>query len=154
MTIKEAVEKGLWEDGLKLISMILKDNKEMNTEECIVGATILEHFGDLESMYFLIEKGLMLEPTNYELYLLLGNYYLNQNNNLAYLCYENALFWAEKKGANDDAVLIKEILDNCIKDYDTSVNNVSIVILSYNTLEFTRKCIDKCKKTKLRNNYY
>ena len=146
MTIKEAVEKGLWEEGLKLISMILKDNKEMNTEECIVGATILEHFGDLESMYFLIEKGLMLEPTNYELYLLLGNYYLNQNNNLAYLCYENALFWAEKKGANDDAVLIKEILDNCKKDYDTSVNNVSIVILSYNTLEFTRKCIDSIRE--------
>ena len=78
-----------------------------------------------------------LNGKNYEY---LGDYYMEENTEKAYLCYENALFWG-----NVD----EEEIRNKIRELDKkNVNHhkVSIVILSYNAKEIMKGCIESIRK--------
>ena len=53
----------------------------------------MEHFEQYDSMFYFIEEGLKIDPCNYELYVLLGNYYYCIGNiDQTYLAYENAYY--------------------------------------------------------------
>jgi GT2 family glycosyltransferase len=147
----ELVQGNKWEEALDVFSHMVEEGK-LDEESCICGASIFEHFGQMEAMYDAICWGLNLNPKNYELYLILGNYYTEKNPDQAYLSYENALYFAQKQGesALEDAETIRAILEDYKNTKQISVRNVSFIILSYNTLEYTKLCIqsirDTCKK--------
>ncbi len=85
-----------------------------------------------------------LNGKNYEY---LGDYYMEENTEKAYLCYENALFWG-----NVD----EEEIRNKIKELDKkNVNHhkVSIVILSYNAKEIMKGCIESIRKNNPKTAY-
>lgn len=145
MSLRELVENGLWEEAVSSLLVYMQEEK-LDVEKCIIGATVMEHFANYDGMKSLIYTGLKMEPDNYELYLLLGNYYLGVNDKLSYLCFENALYLAEKSGNSDDILQIKEIFDSYKEDQKIAVNNVTIVILSHNTLDYTRKCIESIRE--------
>lgn len=119
----------------------------------IYGATIALRLGQPELAYLYIREGLKLNPGNYELYVCLGDYYLNDNVNQAYLCYENAFFHCEKQLGKDseDAVAIYGLMEE-LKPSVTVVP-ASIVILSWNTLEMTKACVESIKNTCYRDAY-
>ena len=101
---------------------------------------------DYEEMWLAIKRGLECNPFNYELYIMLGEYYLNTNANQAYLCFENALFYCDNE---TDRVQIQELITDLKKEKDITVNNVSFIILSYNTLDFTKTCIESIRENSL-----
>lgn len=78
-----------------------------------------------------------LNGQNYEY---LGDYYLEENREKAYLCYENALFLGNVQ---------KEKVSKKLKELEQEGINkhkVSIVILSYNAKNMTIECIESIRK--------
>ena len=61
----------------------------------IHGAGTEERREDRLQVWEDIQKGLVSNCRNYELYMRLGNYYLEENPDQSYLCYENALFYCD-----------------------------------------------------------
>ncbi len=72
--ILELINDNLWDEALKHF-LSYTENNELNEQAFIIGATIMEHYGKYDSMFEFIRGGLRLNPYNYELYILLGNYY-------------------------------------------------------------------------------
>ena len=84
---------------------------------------------------------------DHNLYKLLGNSCAQNNPDQAYLAYENALYHCIRKG-NEEAIRETEsLLDDFRRNNPVSVRNVSFAILSYNTLEYTRQCIESIRNT-------
>ena len=119
----------------------------MDENAYIIGATIMEHYADDDSMFSFISEGLKLNPESYELYLLLGNYYGINNADKAYISYENALYYSLKSGNEKDINAIKQLTEEFRVNNSISVRNVSFVILSYNTLRYTKMCINSIRET-------
>ncbi len=119
------------------------DSLPLNENICIIAATIYSYFSNQELTLYYIEKGLELNPKNYELYMMLGNYYFDININLSFLCYENAEYFCEIETGieSDDYAYIHTLKNSCYSHPDFSVKPVSFVILSYNTLDVTKVCL-------------
>ncbi len=99
--------------------------------------------GEEEKAWEQIKKGLEIDGSNYELYFMLGEYYLTRNSRQAYLCYENALFYCRD---SRDKEQIRLILDELGKQ-EVYVPKAAIVILSYNLLTMTKECIESIRQT-------
>lgn len=94
-----------------------------------------------EECYEEIIKGLKQNYKDYELYFALGEYYLTRNINQAYLCYENALFYCEDE---KDKEYICNVI-NEVKNQGVEVNPYSVIIVSYNSSDAMKICIDSIK---------
>ena len=106
-----AIKNESWEEALNLFVEYTQENK-LDDSLCVLGASILEHFGDREGLFRLIQNGLKCNGSNYELYLLLGNYYSAENADKAFLSYENALYYARRSGNIEDISVIESIIEN------------------------------------------
>lgn len=82
-------------------------------------------------------------PTDYQAFLELGDYYLDENPYLTYLCLENALFYCNDEAAKSNiASVLGELINAGIY-----VRPVSFIILSYNEKNFTQMCLDSIRRT-------
>lgn len=129
-------------DALSLITKL--STEEIDAELCILCATVFQNLDLPQEMFLWIQTGLRIEYNNFELYLLLGNYYEATNPNQAYLCYENALYYCDNE---EDSLIINQYIENLHNNYDINVEKTSIIILSYNSLEMTKHCIDSIRDT-------
>jgi 2-polyprenyl-3-methyl-5-hydroxy-6-metoxy-1,4-benzoquinol methylase len=136
-----AINNNSWKEALELFLDYTSENK-LGEEACIIGATILEHFDDTESLFDMIQTGLKINLFSYELYILLGNYYGRTNPEKAYLCYENALFYALKSGSEDDIATIKQIMANYKETTSLHLRNVIILVIN----DGEKKYLDQCLK--------
>lgn len=130
---------GDYENAEKLLASVHKLPELYNDTVAIYDANLALRKGNYPEMWEAIRHGLEYNSKNYELYVMLGEYYLNSNPNQAYLCFENALFYCNNE---TDYTQIQELMNTLKKDTNITVNNVSFIILSYNTLEYTKICID------------
>lgn len=89
-----------------------------------------------------IKEGLTYNYKNYELYYMLGEYYLDENPKKAYLCFENAEFYCNNI---EDLSIISQSKNNLIEQ-GISVPNISIIILSYNASSEMQLCLDSLRK--------
>lgn len=138
--IASMINDGKWEEA----SVELEKLDKHNDRRAILEAAIAEHNGKYEKMFESIRNGLQYNYTNYELYVMLGNYYRETNINKTYLCYETALYYCNNE---NDRKYISECLDE-LKNM-VEVHPCSIVIVSYNNKKLLVDCIDSIKK----NNY-
>ncbi len=150
--ILSAIQNEMWDEALQLFLDYTNENK-INEEVCVVGATILEHFGDKESTFDMIQAGLKFNLKNYELYLLLGNYHCEINQDKAYLSYENALFYAQKYGTEEDVEIIEGIIADFKKNNIVNVNELLIVLIEGEDKKYTQSCIESIDNTCLRSVY-
>ena len=111
---------------------------------CVLEATIWEALADSSAELDAISKGLSFDPTNYELYYMLGLFYRNINVNWAYLCLEMALHYCKN---DDDRAVIESSFNEIKGRAGLRVRNTSIMILSYNDLEMLKKCISSIEST-------
>ncbi len=122
----------------------------INDTLCILAATIYQHMQNEEEAFYWITEGLKYNIKNYELYLLLGNYYENKNIAQAWLCYENAEFYCSN---DEDFAIISEFKNNIKAALKKPIPKISIIILSYNKLEMTKACIESIRKNNLPSSY-
>lgn len=110
----------------------------------ILNATLYQIEGIEEAEFACISRGLQINPSNYELYYMLGNYYEHRNCNQAYLCYEQADYYCEN---DEDKALIQEAMDRERNCAGFEVHPTSIVILSYNIKDILKGCIQSIRNT-------
>lgn len=144
----ELINEEKWEQAEKEFELHVSD--EWTDKLAILAATLYLHKGMYEEAFESIRKGLEYNYKNYELYLLLGNYYENTNINQAWLCYENAEFYCDKE---EDLEIILQYKKSLETDPDWQVKPTSIVILSYNLKDITRQCIESIKINNLKSSY-
>lgn len=147
-SILEFMNSNQWEKAASEVARQIKQNGFDDTL-AILAATVAAHFEDMEAMLTYIEGGLEYNSSNYELYLMLGNYFVDINTGLAYLCYENAQYFCSKTAGVDseDYALIMNAKELLMENQDLLIPPVSIVVVSHNTLDLTRLCIDSIRKT-------
>lgn len=144
--ILQLIQEEKWEEAATVVSDRIKAGIYDDTI-AVLAATINEHFGDTETFLLNVETGLKYNYENYELYLMLGNYYAIDNCNQAFLCYENAEYYCRKKGNPEDLNYICQVKQNLLDTGNVTVVPYSFVILSYNTLEMTKECIESIRQT-------
>ncbi len=111
---------------------------------CTLEASIWEALSDGTAEFDAISTGLSFDNTNYELYYMLGLYYLNINTDWAFLCMEQALNYCDNE--EDSEVIGASLLE--VKEMPSCrVRNVSIMILSYNDLELLKMSIKSIEDT-------
>lgn len=123
----------------------LKAHLTFHDTAALIEAAICENEHDEMGTYECIAAGLKYNCRNYELYVMLGNYYYRKNVSQAYLCYENAEFHC-KPGKD------KEHIRQCMKGIKQQYENltpppISIVIVSYNNSEMMKNCIQSIRDT-------
>jgi O-antigen biosynthesis protein len=98
---------------------------------------------DIATYFEWISKGLKYNWMNYELYLMLGQYYALTNVNQAYLCFENALFYCSEP---NDRKIIKSFITDLFINNIITVRKIAIILLSYNNGRVTKECIQSIRK--------
>ena len=144
--IQEAIMKEKYSEAEQLLIEYVKDKGIYDDVIAIFEGSIAAYYGDRARMWDAIRQGLLYNCRNYELYVMLGNYYLEENLQQAYLCYENAYFYCD---VDEDKYEIEQLMLQLKNDYKITMNKTAIVILSYNLLEYTRKCIESIRGTTL-----
>lgn len=122
----------------------------MDDIKAIVEASKAWENQDLIACYDWIVEGLKINYKNYELYLMLGQFYDLFNQDQAYLCYENALFYCDN---HNDYMLIREFRDELISRNNISIKKVTIIILSYNNARMTMDCIESIRNNNDKSSY-
>ncbi len=110
----------------------------------IYDGDIGQHLGDSERTWAAIRQGLCSAPENYELYVMLGNYYLDENQEQSWLCYEHALACCQDC---DDRIQIQEMLRQLTENCGISVNRIAAVIWCHDGSGFIRQCVENVRRT-------
>ncbi len=132
------INNGNWEQARKEINLS-KNIIPYDDTAAIAEASVYLHENDEASAYRCIAAGLKYNCRNYELYVMLGNYYRTRNICQAYLCYENAEFYC---GQPEDKVYIRQCMAEIMCQSEGALPSpVSIVIVSYNNMEMMKNCI-------------
>lgn len=139
--VQAAILAGQYEQAKKMLTGTEKSIRAVY--QAIFGAAIAFAMGDEQLTWKNIEAGLREDNCNYELYMMLGDYYASRNLQQAYLCYENALFYCD---APEDGAQIQGVIDS-LWEQGVCVPKAAIVILSYNLLDMTEKCIESIRRT-------
>lgn len=146
--LAELINGGKWD--LAEIEFQKYKNTEWTDTLSILAASIYWHKEDYNNFLESVTKGLTYNFRNYELYLLLGNYYEQFSPEQAWLCYENAEFYCYQP---EDAKIISEFKNNISPALSTPIRKTAIVILSYNSLEITKACIQSIRDNNLPSSY-
>lgn len=109
----------------------------------------LQSEGKWQESFDVIRAGLKDNYNDYELYFALGEYYLKDNIDKAYLCYENALFYCDNK---DDRAYISGVMSE-ISSCGIKVKPLSIVIVSYNSKDVMKACIKSIRINNISSSY-
>lgn len=137
------LENGRYEEAdIYLNENITEENYDVDI--AVFDGVIGLYYGNKQRVWNACANGLALAPDNYELYTILGEYYLDVNINQSYLCYENAHFFCERE---DDRVAIENIMKKMEESGRVTVRKTSFIILSYNLLEYTKQCIESIRFT-------
>lgn len=109
----------------------------------------LQSEGKWQESFDMIRAGLKDNYNDYELYFALGEYYLKDNIDKAYLCYENALLYCDNE---DDRAYISGVMSE-ISSCGIKVKPLSIVIVSYNSKDVMKACINSIRMNNISSSY-
>lgn len=142
-TLRMLIQGGQYKEAdVYLNNNITEENYD--DEIAVFDGTIGLYYGEKQRVWDACANGLALASNNYELYVILGEYYLDININQAYLCYENALFYCDN---DEDKTIIETIIEQLEESGEITVRKTSFVILSYNLLDYTKMCIESIRRT-------
>lgn len=102
-----------------------------------------QSLGDGERTWAAIHQGLCFNPENYELYVMLGNYYLDENREQSWLCYEHALACCQEQ---EDRAQIQELLGQLTR-CGAAANPVTVVLRCHGGSGSERPCVESIRRT-------
>lgn len=139
-----------WAEAKKLGEQLKWQGEESETF-FILFATICRVFNEELKEYKHIIYGIRKYPLNYELYFMLGNFYLeHQRSSLAFLCYEQAAGYCVD---TSDLTMIRENMNIAAKQSGFCVNPVSVVILAESGGLVLRECLQSIGENLAGNTY-
>jgi len=152
--IKNCIEEFINKHMLTEARSLLEEYKKLfgNEENIASMEAIVNMYEEkYEEALNCIRTGLELNIFSSDLYYTMGNIYeLKMEYDRAYLCYEQGEFLCtveENKG------VIKDSINNLINNQDIKVRKTSIVILTYNNLDYTQVCLNSIKNYNEKDTY-
>ncbi|WP_052953968.1 glycosyltransferase [Clostridium sp. C8] len=140
--IENYIEAGYIEEANQLILQykeLIGNNDEIASMEAILKI----YMGEYDEGLHCTREGLKFNINNSDLYFTMGNIYeIKKEYDRAYLCYEKSLLYNLKE---ENKNVILSAIENLKSNYEIKVNNYSIVILTYNQLDYTKVCINSIK---------
>jgi len=101
-----------------------------------------QSMGDGERTWAAIRQGLCFNPENYELYVMLGNYYLDENREQSWLCYEHALACCQEQ---EDQAQIQKMLEQ-LEECGAAAGRVSVVLRCHGKDGSVRPCVESIRR--------
>lgn len=149
-TIKEALLEQINSGNIDVAYELIDNNlhKEIvnlkeDSDYCALAASAYLQKENLTRAFDLISLGLLHDNHNYELYLMLGEYYGRCNIDQALLCFYQALLYCD---VEEDKRVIEEYISNVV-DQGASIRQVSIVLVAHNQSEQLKKCLNSIVST-------
>ena len=147
--LQELINNGSYMEARNLANKMYEEGEQSETF-WILNAEIYRVEGQREAGYACITRGLQKNPYNYELYYMLGEYYKSVNMDQAYLCMEQAEYYCHQ---SEDVEVIHAAKEEIMQSGKCLVHPVSIVILSYNSKEIMKGCVESIRRTCPRESY-
>lgn len=110
----------------------------------IYDGDIGQNLGDSERVWAAVQHGLCCNPENYELYLMLGNYYLDKTPEQTWLCYEHAQSCCHDP---EDHVQIQEMRWQLAETCGISAGRVAAVIWCHGGLGTIKRCVESVRRS-------
>ena len=108
---------------------------------------------DFEKYHYITDK-IAESPESTIGYAMLGEYYCTLNQNLAYLSFEQAAFYCERnKESSEDLQYLESRMEELGSLQNVTVRPASFIILSMNTLDYTRNCLETIRETCRKGSY-
>lgn len=114
-----------------------------DSEYCILAASVFLAEEKNDIAFDVIAMGLINDDKNYELYVLLGEYYMGSSLEQALICIKQACFYCTD---DNDRAFIRQYIDN-ISEQGVIVPRVTFVIESDGDQRVVDRCIDSIKCT-------
>ncbi len=150
MSIKEEllqfINEGDLANAYNVIAHNLREevpNLQNDPQYCVLAATAFMEKGDLPRAFDIITLGLLTDNRNYELYLMLGEYYAGKNIDQALLCFYQSLLYCEDE---EDRGVIQSYIENVVAQ-GASIRQVSVVIVTRNQSELLKSCLEGIVET-------
>lgn len=141
--IEDLINNGSNEEAFFLIKEY-KTNIGMDEDILSIEAVLNIYSENYDAAMIAIRQGLKYNVNSSDLYYTMGNIFeIKGYFNRAYLCYEQALFLCK---CIDNEEIIKDNIIKLKKDFNVKVNKSSIILLTYNQLEYTKICMDSFEK--------
>lgn len=142
--IRQAIEQQHYQEAYDLLQSYIQPDHPYTDTIAILEASIYIGLGRFQEAMICIHSGLTFNPVNYELYYMMGIVYeACSQNNKAYLCYENALYHCTDH--DEDYSAIEQCFRRFVNETNTTVPNVSIILLSFNHLQYTKGCVESIR---------
>lgn len=149
LKISEYLEIEAYDDIERILDDISIMIEEDDYDYWLLRAMVAKQKGSDEDLFNAILGGMKANPTEYDMYEHLGDYYIGKNVDKAYLCYEMAYYYCTNECGN----IILEKMNNISGSGKLSVKPVSIVIPSYNCKEMMQGCIESIRRFNPRSSY-
>ena len=149
-TVKESIKEYLQNEQYKEAADLMKANLHGeipllsgDPEYCALAASAFLQTGQSEIAFDIITVGLIADNKNYELFLLLGEYYFESNPSKALVCFYQAMYYCSD---DNDRAVIDGMIDSALEG-GAHVSPVSIVVVKDGNQDFVDRCIDSIKNT-------
>ncbi|SFB94586.1 bifunctional glycosyltransferase/class I SAM-dependent methyltransferase [Butyrivibrio sp. YAB3001] len=139
--VKNYLQNNMVKEAYEELSQCLHDEiakLKDDVEYCIIAASVFMENGEYDKAFDLITIGLLRDHKNYELYLMLGEYYARINPEQALICFYHALYYCEN---SEDRNLIIEYIENEVS-VGAEIRPVSFVIVSCDQSEQLKRCLN------------
>ena len=143
------VQKGMYSDADEMLSQLretVNPNEYLSEDLCITAAFLYNRLDKKEIELYYLQQGFLINPSNPSLFISLADYYSKTNVVQELICLYQALYQAERTGSEEQVSFITQIIA-ALENNQVRVPKTSIVILSYNTLDYLKQCLDSVKNT-------
>ena len=142
--LQELIAGESYEKADQVFQDYLSQGGQYDDELAIYDAAIGQGMGNSERIWVAICQGLLVNPENYELYVLMGDYYLDENGEQSWLCYEHALACCQNQ---EDQAQIKEMQRQLTEDCGISAGRTAVVIWCHGGVDSVRRCVESVRTT-------
>lgn len=149
-TIQDEISQGAYEQARQDMDALKAEGAVYDDVAAILDASIYEALGDRDNTFAAIRDGLAYSHRSFELYYMLGHYYLPQNADQAYLCFQNALLYCDN---TQDASIINADMETLAASGQITVKGTAIIIVSYNACYMMQQNIAQIRSTLLPESY-
>lgn len=120
------------------------------------GVNLGSRAGGRQQSFDKILRKIKEDPCSFRAYMELGEWYEGENIDQAYLTYEHARYLCRREKSEEGAgqaqqdkvmSVLNQRLAHLKQDHRFHVHPASFIILSYNTLELTKKCLESIRAT-------